>query len=217
MADQPKPFTYEVTTKFILDLLGMGETSSPSTTPSKYSTATIINGDSWDKNIVFNNLPINLSPSVKNEYTKSLNNVSGYPKGIKLLAQIMTNMEGFFPGSKSYRTNNPGNIGNVDSGGTRSFPNLEAGIKGQLGFLTRVADNQEKNYLLNSQKNLPPYNQYPGYKFIYTGKLKQFIKIYSTGARNSNVYLSTIISYFHSQGYKNINENTTIKEIYNLK
>ncbi len=41
MADQPKPFTYEVTTKFILDLLGMGEQISSTQNPQtpKYTSS----------------------------------------------------------------------------------------------------------------------------------------------------------------------------------
>lgn len=42
----------------------------------------------------------------------------------------------------------------------------------------------------------------PGYQFIYTGQLDQFVKIYSTGARGGNSYINTIMSYFKGQGFQ---------------
>ena len=50
----------------------------------------------------------------------------------------------------------------------------------------------------NPQYGLPA--NLPGYKFVYTGKLDQFIKIYSTGARVTNIYINTIVSYFAQNG-----------------
>ncbi|MDG1333562.1 MAG: hypothetical protein P8P74_14595 [Crocinitomicaceae bacterium] len=50
----------------------------------------------------------------------------------------------------------------------------------------------------NPQYGLPPY--LPGYSFTFSGQLDQFVKIYSTGARAGNSYLSTIISYFKQNG-----------------
>ena len=74
-------------------------------------------------------------------------------------------------------------------------------------YSPEIAKNQ-KTY------QLEPYC--PGYKFKYTGQLDQFIKIYSTGARQKNMYLSLIISYFNNMGIK-ITEETTLKELIELK
>jgi hypothetical protein len=52
----------------------------------------------------------------------------------------------------------------------------------------------------------------PGYKFVFTGKLEQFVKIYSTGARGGNSYLSMIISYFKKNGI-DIGPESTIQDV----
>jgi hypothetical protein len=160
----------------------------------------------YDRNISFNN-------TIKNTYVPKLNNIQGYSKGLKLLATAMTHQEGFYPGTKSYRTNNPGNIGNVDTGQVNPFPTLDKGIQNQLKFLKNISSGTNANYKLNTVKQLPPYQQYPGYKFTYTGKIKQFVKIYATGARSSNAYISTIVSYFHKQGYTWVTEDTTLQQL----
>ena len=40
----------------------------------------------------------------------------------------------------------------------------------------------------------------PGYEFTFDGSLEQFVKIYATGARAGNSYLSMILSYFKKNG-----------------
>ena len=153
------------------------------------------------------------------------------PRGIKFLALIMAQKEGFEIGTRSHRTNNPGNIGNTDAGKNRSFPTLQAGIQGQINFLTGIAKGTNKNYPLGKKKTIPAYyspeiakNQKtyqlepfcPGYIFDpYTGRLDQFIKIYSTGARQKNTYLSLIRSYFKNLGFE-ISDATTLAEILEL-
>ena len=132
-----------------------------------------------------------------------------------------TQMEGFAPNTKAYRTNNPGNIGNTDNGGTRGFSALESGIKGQYNYLVGVALNQNKNYKLGSHKKAPSiYDKdtsqtYPGIDFTYTGTLDQYLKIYSTGARKYPTYLNLVITYFRNAGHT-ITGQTTLKEIYNI-
>jgi len=58
MADQPKPFTYEVTTKFILDLLGQAQKdiSSSKTTPGVINSS-VINHPVKAGYTPYNNLP----------------------------------------------------------------------------------------------------------------------------------------------------------------
>ena len=58
--------------------------------------------------------------------------------------------EGFQKGTRSYRTNNPGNIGNTDSGGDKTLKNLEAGIKLQLDYIKKVAKGEHTSYPLNN-------------------------------------------------------------------
>ncbi len=151
-------------------------------------------------------------------------------QGLKYLALIMTQMEGFEKGSRSFRTNNPGNVGNTDNGTNKGFSTLQAGIQAQIDYLARVTNGQHKAYPLGKTKIINPYyspeiarnaikyQMSPwcyGYKFTYTGELRQFIKIYSTGARQKNTYLSVIRSYFKNLGF-NINDTTTLLEIQHL-
>ena len=177
-----------------------------------------------------NNGGLNPNKSIQDEYIPTINKITGFSKGVKMLATIMAMKEGFYPGSRSYRTNNPGNIGNTDAGGNNNFATLEDGIKGQLKYLTKVAKGKHRGYPLNVQKDIKPYtspeiarnvNTYgitpylPGYKFKYTGKLSQFIKIYATGARVGNNYLTYIISFFKTN-VESIDENTTLDQIINI-
>ena len=177
-----------------------------------------------------NNSGLNPNQYIKNEYSPVMNTITGYSKGTKMLATIMAMKEGFYPDSRSYRTNNPGNIGNTDAGGNNNFGTLKDGITAQLKYLIKVAEGKHRGYPLNVQKNIKPYKSpeiarnvksygitpyLPGYKFKYTGKLSQFIKIYATGARAGNNYLSYIVSFFKTNG-ENITENTTLKKIISI-
>lgn len=152
-------------------------------------------------------------------------------RGLKYLALIMAQMEGFTKKSRSYRTNNPGNLGNTDSGNNKSFSTLEAGIKAQAEFLRKVAYGLEKNYPVGKEKKIKPFYSpeiaknkaiyklepyCPGYIFDpYTGRLDEFIKIYSTGARQKDTYISIIRSYFKNLGFE-VTDSTTLKQIAEL-
>ena len=154
-----------------------------------------------------------LNDTIKTEYLPALEKLP-YTKGLKLLMTAMTHMEGFRKGSRSYRTNNPGNVGNTDSGANKKLVTLSDGIQLQADNLKKIAEGKSKYYPLGKQITLKPFYspeiannpQYglpanlPGYKFVYTGKLDQFIKIYSTGARVTNIYINTIVSYFAQNG-----------------
>ena len=154
-----------------------------------------------------------LNDTIKTEYLPALEKLP-YTKGLKLLMTAMTHTEGFRKGSRSYRTNNPGNVGNTDSGANKKLVTLSDGIQLQADHLKKIAEGKSKYYPLGKQITLKPFYspeiannpQYglpanlPGYKFVYTGKLDQFIKIYSTGARVTNIYINTIVSYFAQNG-----------------
>ena len=157
-----------------------------------------------------------------NIYKPTLNSqIPNARKGIKLLMEAQTLFEGFKPTTLSFKTNNPGNIGNTDAGGKRRFDTLALGIQGQYNHINRVALGQEPNYPLNKRKIAPGATDkatgitYPGINFIYTGQLQQYLKIYATGPRISNNYLNFIISYFKKNGIS-ISSNTTLKEIYDI-
>ena len=151
------------------------------------------------------------SETIKNLYKPTLKQqVPGAKKGIALLITAQSQFEGFFPGSKSYRTNNPGNIGNVDNGATHTFSTLATGIQAQYDYATAVALNRDpKHYYVVGKTKVPGTGQ------IYQGHLDQYLKIYSTGARTDNNYLNFIIGFFKKEGIT-ITPQTTIRDIYNL-
>ena len=178
------------------------------------------------------NQKITINKTMKDEYIPTIKKMKGYPNGLKLLAMIMAIKEGFEKGTRSYRTNNPGNIGNTDSGSNRVIKNLEEGIKLQLDYIKKVANGSHKGYPLNKEKYIKPYyspeiaknngpggpyrgmTEYlPGYKFTYTGAIEQYVKIYATGARSGNSYTSMIVSWFRENGYSWVNEETTIAQL----
>lgn len=75
--------------------------------------------------------PMKPADSLRKFYLPLLKNVHGdKPKGLILLMAAQTQCEGFFPGSLSFRTNNPGNVGTngIDIG---KFTTLELGIDAQ--------------------------------------------------------------------------------------
>ena len=163
-----------------------------------------------------------VSNTIKETYIPTLEKVlPAGSKGIKLLITAQTQMEGFAPGTKSYRTNNPGNIGNTDNGGTNKFTTLEQGVKGQYDYAVKVALNQNKNYKLGERRKAPSiYDKdsaqtYPGIDFTYKGTLDQYLKIYSTGARKYDTYLNLVVSYFAKNGHT-ITGETTLKQIYDI-
>ncbi len=191
------------------------------------------------KDIVFNGstfpddpyriIPVNIGATVKNEYIPVLEK-EPVSKGMKLLLTAMTHQEGFTKKSRSYRTNNPGNIGNTDSGSNIPLSTLQDGIRLQIGHMNRIAVGKSKIYSIGKDIYIPPFyskeianniNTYgippylPGYRFKYTGQLDQFIKLYSTGARVTNSYINTIVSYFKMNGL-DIRPESTLAEIISL-
>lgn len=173
---------------------------------------------------------VELNDSMWNEYIPALDRaLPGANTGLKLLMIAMTHQEGFTPKSRSYRTKNPGNVGNTDSGANRTFKTLEMGIIAQADHLKDIADGA-KHYPLGTAIYLPPFYSkeiannphyglpanLPGYRFTYTGRLDQFLKIYSTGARATNNYIDTVVNYFRQKGVT-ITAGSTIQEIIDIK
>lgn len=141
--------------------------------------------------------------------------LAAYPKGLRVLLTAMADMEGFYKGSRSYRTKNPGNIGNTDAGTNAPCNSFEDGIIRQKAYIDRIISGKHKSYPLNQKVVLPPFYSkeiaknpkvyglppyLPGYEFIFTGQLDQFVKIYSTGARVTNVYIDNVVAFFNAEG-----------------
>lgn len=76
----------------------------------------------------------------------------GKTAGLKAFLEAQTIHEGFYPAdggksaSKSWRTNNPGNIGNTDDGTTNQIANLTAGVQLQIDLLGRIIAGDNRNY-----------------------------------------------------------------------
>lgn len=188
----------------------------------------VINGSVFSGAPINDEVKISFNEEILKEYIPALDNV--VPKeqiGLKALMLIMTNKEGFSKKTKSYKTKNPGNIGNTDSGATNGFKTLEEGVMAQMNYVQKVAWGKHKAYPVGEEVFLKPYyskeiaaNQktygmspyLPGYRFRYIGQLDQFVKIYSTGARAGNSYLSMIISYFKNLGI-HVTPETTLRQI----
>lgn len=174
---------------------------------------------------------ISFSKEMLNEYIPLIAEVlKDEPKGLRLLCIIMANKEGFYHGTRSYKTHNPGNIGNTDSGSNKACESLKDGILLQVSYINRIVNGQSKTYPMGKRKIIPPfYSQeiarnaknygmspwLPGYDFIFTGQLDQLVKIYSTGARAGNSYLSEILSFFRNHGIE-LKPDSKIQDIIEL-
>lgn len=185
------------------------------------------------------NAPVKINNTMQKEYIPVIKSISGYTNGAKLLAIVMAQQEGFAPNTRSYKTNNPGNIGNTDSGSNKALKTLADGIKLQLEYLTKVAKGANSNYPVGKNLKISPYFSpeieknngdgvgdgpkapykgmtayVPGYNFTpYTGKIEEFVKIYATGARTGNSYVTMIVSWFRQNGYSWVTEETTLKQL----
>lgn len=216
-------------TKIVGPVVSQPNTSSQPTQNGlqKYKDV-IIQGSTFPDKPYRSDVKIVLNADMKNTYLPTLNQVlPNAPKGLKLLITIMAVKEGFKKGSRSYRTNNPGNIGNVDSGSNKGLPNLGAGILLQKQFIEDIVANKKAMFPMNKEKLIPPYYSkeiaknpkvygmspwLPGYRFVFTGQIDQFVKIYSTGARGGNSYINMIVSYFKANGL-NITPESKLQDI----
>jgi hypothetical protein len=112
-----------------------------------------------------------------------------------MLAQIT--VEGYAPGTLSYRTNNPGNVGNTGTT-TRTYPTLAEGVQAQLGVVN-AAILRKGSYS----------------KVV---SLLDYIKVYapSTDPRNNPAeYVSTILGYFKKIGIIGFTADSSLQQIAN--
>lgn len=186
-----------------------------------------IQGSVYPDAKIYTTKKIKFNSEITNEYLPAMEKaLAGSSKGMKLLCTIMAFHEGFKKGSRSYRTNNPENIGNTDAGANVAVKTLEDGIRRQRDYINRICAGKNTAYPMGKKKIIKPYYspeiarnpQYglpanlPGYEFVFTGQLDQFVKIYATGARAGNGYLSTILSYLIANGM-NVNAQSKIQDI----
>jgi hypothetical protein len=162
---------------------------------------------------------------IKKKYIPTLDAVGKSDKmGLKLLALVMTYMEGYRKGTTSYVTNNPGNVDNTDSGKKNYIKTLDKGVKLQLDLLKDIANGREPNYPIGGIVSRAPYwspdpnlkKWIPGMLFVYEGTLEQFLRVYATGCRNDNNYLNVILSFFEFYFPGKVTKETKIKDIINL-
>jgi hypothetical protein len=188
----------------------------------------VINGSTFPGS-AYKLYTVKLNPEIVNEYIPEIKKL-GIRKGMELLLTIMAFREGFKKGTRSYVNNNPGNIGNTDSGANKKLPTLQDGICLQINYISDIIEGKHKAYPLGKEVNIKPYYSpeiaknsalygmspyLPGYKFVFTGQIDQFVKIYSTGARGGNNYINAIVSYFKQNGFT-IKPDAKLQDIVNL-
>ncbi|MFT5450616.1 MAG: peptidoglycan hydrolase-like protein with peptidoglycan-binding domain [Enterobacterales bacterium] len=199
---------------------------APTQFDEKYKGVTIQGSVFPDKPI--KSVRVRLNSEMVNEYLPIMKEVmKGEPIGFQLLITAMAYKEGFRYGTRSYRTNNPGNIGNTDSGANKFNGTLKSGVELQRDFIMRVINGKTTAYPMGKKKVIKPYYSpeiakhsklygmspyVPGYEFVFTGQLDQFVKIYATGPRAGNGYLSLIKSYFAQNGIE-ITAQSKIQDI----
>ena len=164
-------------------------------------------------------------------------------RGMHALIMVHAIKEGYSPGTRAYRYNNPGNVGNTDEGANKGFDTVEDGLRHLKDYINRVASGQSSAYRFGPKTIEPYYSQeiednratyqmspyLPGYEFEYSGQIDQYVKIYATSARQDNSYLSMIISYFNmvdspsatsgrspGQAVGNLQPDSKIQDIINL-
>ena len=169
---------------------------------------------------------VNVNDAIKEIYIPTLEaTLPNASRGLKWLMTAQTSVEGFIApkgkkkGSLSFRTNNPGNIANTDSGKSRkSHPTLAHGITAQYNHIKLVATNKERNYIIGSKKfSKPNYDSdtgitHNGLNIIYNGSLGHYLKVYATGARDNDNYLNYVIGYFKKKGVA-ISGSTLLSDI----
>jgi len=142
---------------------------------------------------------VDTSKYVKDVYVPALEKVfPTYSKGIKLLMTAQTQLEGFYPGSKSYRTNNPGNV--YPSNNKGGFATLEQGIKAQWDYILGPTFAGTSKYYKSNMS------------------LYQYLSVYApySDGNNPAAYAMFIINYFNKQGVS-ITSDTTLNQIKAIK
>jgi hypothetical protein len=151
----------------------------------------------------YNGKAVDSSYYIKNNYIPALERVHfDKSNGIRLLMQAQTQLEGFYPNSASWRTNNPGNVYPTRNGKTdkTGFKTLDEGVDAQWKYVIGPIFKGTSKY----------YKKEMG--------LYQYLSVYApvSDGNNPTEYTNFIIGYFKKKGVT-INANTTLLEISNIK
>lgn len=184
--------------------------------------------------------PVKFTGAIQSIYIPTRDIVmKDYPMGFKILCLAQALKEGYYSYlnskgkrviSRSFKTNNPGNIGNTDNGKNQSFAKLEDGIMAQVNYINLVASGKHKRYPLGKDVHIEPFYSeeidnhpeyglpcnLPGYKFKYTGQIDQYVKLYATGPRAGNGYIDNVVSVYHHFGYTSVTPESKIQDIIKL-
>ena len=153
---------------------------------------------------------IKQTDTIKNVYVPALNTaLPDVSNGVKLLLQAQTQNEGFIPpnasypnGSLSYRTNNPGNVGNTGKK-IKKFDQLSEGVKAQWNQVLGPTFNN------TSSQYKPSFTLYQ--------YLSKYAPIYDDNGKrtdnNPTDYANFVINYFKTVGGITIDSTTTLNQI----
>lgn len=136
-------------------------------------------------------IPIGASRTNVVNAVKALNTTAG----IKALMLAQIGVEGYYPDTLAYRTNNPGNVGNTGKA-ERHFPTLADGVQAMLGVTNNAV--QKRGY------------------YIKVVTLLDYINVYappSDPKNKPNEYVSNILGYFKKIGLTQFTANSTINQI----
>jgi hypothetical protein len=166
------------------------------------------------------NVTVRKGESIKKVYEPALAKVNA-TQGLKVLAEGHSVVEGFFPGSRGYRNNNPGNLVHSDilansfgavlepanSKGQREFskfPTLELGIKAKINYIERIIAGKHRYY--------PKDPSLSAYIYVYAPPKNKQGKIIN----DTEGYIRKMIKWFADNGIT-INRNTNLSQIRNIK
>lgn len=125
-------------------------------------------------------------------------NKTNATSGVKILALAQATLEGYYPNTKAYRNNNPGNLRSVQ-GPFQQFNTLEEGAQALVNYINRAISKQNKNY-------------------TNANTLVQYINVYAPASDNNdpNGYVASVLGYFRKVGVNNFNSNSLLSEISNF-
>jgi len=146
------------------------------------------------------------STTVKNVYIPALQRkFPSFSTGLKLLMAAQTQQEGFFAGSISYTSNNPGNVGTHTGHLYRvtTFPTLEDGVEAQW---TKVLKGAYANTSRYYRSNMTLYD----YLHQYAPPCDN---AGNPSTNDPTVYTNFVINYFATVGGITITATTTLDQI----
>lgn len=216
--------------------------SCPTTVVSGWEVPATFNGTTLNTTIKRKNVTPNAS--VKRDIVPIINGSdykSKYTLGHRILAMVTVLKEGYNEiysdnplGTKAYRTKNPGNIGNTDSGKEKTLSSVKEGMELVMEYYSKRnkgtgftkslkiwnfgPQKLSPKFSEEIQENLanygnPPNGCLPGYEGNYQGEISYFVKRYSTASRINNSGLSRFKTLFELNGYTNFTTSSKIQDL----